>query len=171
MSDSKTVVIDLKSMNDFKLKEQEELNTLAQHIEFNVHESGLIDKLQEKLCKVIYLDFQTTLFSGSTLPADFENIIISDPKELNAYLKNKEFQILVMYYNSVPKTINSICTQVRQKCPSTKLLIVANQISPDKALIHAQTSAGAHGYLALPITAEKLNEEFLRIFANCEDEA
>lgn len=166
MSDSKTVVIDLKIMNDFKLKEQEELNTLAQHIEFNVHEPGLIDKLQEKLCKVIYLDFEKTLFSESTLPADFENIIVSDLKELNTYLKNKEFQILVMHYNSAPKTINSICSQIRQKFPSTKLLIVANQLSPEKALIHAQTSAGAHGYLSPPITAEKLNDEFLRIFAN-----
>lgn len=164
--DKPTVVLDLNALRKKKLKEEEDLANLADEIEFKVHQEKPVEKVKSKVkaFKVIYFDFQTTLFSESSLPSDFENIIVKDLKELNRYLKSRDFQILVFHYDPLPKAVNQLCTQIRQKLPTTKLLIVANRISPQKAQIHARTPAGAHGYLSLPITPDSLRTEFLRIF-------
>ena len=166
--DKPTVVLDLNALRKKKLKEEEDLANLAEEIEFKVHQEK--PQAKEKAqghhssFKVIYFDFHTTLFSESELPGEFENIIVHDLKELNVYLKSRDFQILVFHYDPLPKAVNQLCTQIRQKLPSTKLLIVANKISAQKAQMHAKTAAGAHGYLSLPLTEEKLRGEYLRIY-------
>ena len=162
--DKPTVVLDLNALRKKKLKEEEDLANLADQIEFKVHQDKPVEKIKGKTFKVIYFDFQTTLFSDSKLPSDFENIVVKDLKDLNRYLKTKDFQIVVFHYDPLPKAVNQLCAQIRQKLPSTKLLIVANNISPSKAQIHAKTPSGAHGYLSLPLTEDKLRAEYLRIF-------
>lgn len=162
--DKPTVVLDLNALKKKKLKEEEDLANLADEIEFKVHQEKPVAKGEGKTFKVIYFDFQTTLFSESELPTDFNNTIVTDLKELNQHLKSQEFQIVVFHYDPLPKAVNQLSTQIRQKLPSTKLLIVANRISSEKAKMHAKTAAGAHGYLSLPLTSDKLRAEYLRIY-------
>lgn len=166
--DKPTVVLDLNALKKQKLKDEEDLANMASKIEFNVYQDGAIEtepEVEEKLFKVIYFDFQSDLFSKSDLPSGFETIVVNDLKGLNTHLKAKDFQIVVFNYDAHPKAVNQLCMQIKQKLPTTKTIIVAKNISPEKAKMHAKTPYGARGYLAHPLTADKLKAEFLRIYA------
>lgn len=169
--DKPTVVLDLNALKKQKLKDEEDLANMANHIEFNVHQAKSEpsnktpkEKAPQPLFKTIYFDFQSDLFSESPLPKDFETVVTKDLKELNIHLKSKDFQIVVFNYDSHPKAVNQLCLQIKQKLPSTKTLIVAKNISGQKAKLHAKSASGANGYLSLPLNEEKLRSEFLRIF-------
>lgn len=164
--DRPTVVLDLNALKKQKMKDEEDLANMANKLEFNVHVSKKEQRevIEEKLFKVIYFDFQSELFAQSVLPSGFETIIATELKELNAHLKTKDFQIVVFNYSAHPKAVNQLCLQIKQKLPSTKTVIVAKNISKEKAKLHAQTPSGAHAYLSLPLHQESLRTEFLRIF-------
>lgn len=166
--DKPTVVLDLNALKKQKLKDEEDLANMARSIEFNVHQEGAQaeedEEEEEALFKVIYFDLQSEFFSHSELPGGFESIITKDLKELNAHLKSKDFQIVVFNYDAHPKAVNQLCLQIKQKLPSTKTVIVAKNISPQKAKLHAKTPAGASGYISHPLSPERLKAEFLRIY-------
>lgn len=166
--DRPTVVLDLNALKKQKLKDEEDLANMASKIEFNVHhgEKGAAAvQVKEELFKVIYFDFQSNLFSEIELPHQFSTVIVNDIKELNQHLKSKDFQIAVFNYDAHPKAVNQLTLQIKQKLPSTKTIIVAKNISPEKAKLHAKTPSGADGYLSQPLSAESLRSEFLRIFS------
>lgn len=166
--DKPTVVLDLNALKKQKIKDEEDLANMASHIEFNVHQPEVKDsdeeELHEALFKSIYFDFQSELFSESTLPQEFEATIVKDLKDLNFLLKSKDFQVVVFNYDAHPKAVNQLCLQIKQKLPTTKTLIVAKNISEQKAKLHAKTPSGANGYLSHPVTEERLRAELLRIY-------
>jgi hypothetical protein len=47
--------------------------------------------------------------------------------------------------------------------PTTKTMIMAKAISPEKAKAHAKTASGAAGYYQYPLEAAKIQKEFQRI--------
>ncbi len=169
--DKPTVVLDLNALKKQKLKDEEDLANMANRIEFNVHQEGEeqeeeeLEEIETNLFKVIYFDFQSDLFASTPLPSGFESIIINDVKGLNQQLKSKDFQIVVFNYDAHPKAVNQLTMQIKQKLPTTKTVIVAKNISPKKAKLHAQTPSGANGYLSHPLNEDKLKAEFLRIYA------
>lgn len=163
--DKPTVVLDLNALKKQKLKDEEDLANMANRIEFNVHQEEEPEEPEEALFKVIYFDFQSDLFSQIPLPSGFTSIITKDLKELNTHLKSKDFQIVVFNYDAHPKAVNQLCLQIKQKLPTSKTVIVAKNISPQKAKMHAKTPCGANGYISHPLHEEKLKAEFLRIYA------
>lgn len=164
--DKPTVVLDLNALKQQKLKDEEDLAEMVSEIEFNVHQDEELEhEATENLFKVIYFDFQSDLFASSALPSGFESVMAHDLKELNLQLKSKDFQIVVFNYDAHPKAVNQLCLQIKQKLPTTKTLIVAKNISPQKAKVHAKTPYGASGYLSHPLNEDKLKAEFLRIYA------
>lgn len=165
--DKPTVVLDLSALKKQKLKDEEDLAQMVSGIEFNVLQETEEEPEEtvEQLFKVIYFDFQSDLFSQSSLPEGFESVIVTDLKELNVHLKSKDFQIVVFNYDAHPKAVNQLCMQIKQKLPTTKTVIVAKSISPQKAKMHAKTPYGANGYLSHPLNEDKLKAEFLRIYA------
>lgn len=164
--DKPTVVLDLNALKKQKLKDEEDLANLASRLEFNVHqgEEAFSEEI-ENMFKVIYFDFQSDLFSKTKLPAGFETAIATDLKELNTHLKSKEFQVVVFNYDAHPKAVNQLCLQIKQKLPTTKTLIIAKNISPEKAKMHAKSPYGANGYLSLPLNEDKIKAELLKIYA------
>jgi CheY-like chemotaxis protein len=171
--DKPTVVLDLNALKKQKLKQEEDLANLASELEFNIgpdessgpKESSL-NAAKRTLFPVIFFDFQSNFFESSLeqFPEGYDYQIARSLPELNNYLKSKEFQIVVFNYDGNPKAVNQLCLQIKQKLPSTKTMIIARAISPEKAKLHAATAAGANGYYQLPLKAEKIEKEFQTIF-------
>ncbi len=117
--------------------------------------------------QVILFDFESDFFakSKSQFPKGYEYRVIKTLAELNQCLKNKNFQIAVFNYDANPKAVNQLCAQIKAKMPSTKTMIFAKAISPEKAKAHAKTASGAAGYYELPLDTSKIENEFKKIVA------
>jgi hypothetical protein len=182
--DKPTVVLDLNALKKQKLKADEDLANIASELEFNVGQIGISENVDseefaEKFLgqrqkapqaskvtfPVILFDFQSDFFKKSInkLPKGFDYKMATDLNELNHNLKSKNFQIVVFNYDVNPKAVNQLCAQLKQKFPTTKTLIMAKLISPEKAKIHARTACGADGYYQFPLDATKIEKEFLKI--------
>lgn len=171
--DKPTVVLDLNALKKQKLKQEEDLANLATELEFNVGQEessgpkeSSLNQVEKAPFPVILFDFQSDFFESSQnqLPEGYDYHIARSLPELNKHLKSKKFQIVVFNYDVNPKAVNQLCLQIKQKLPSTKVMIIARAISPQKAKLHAATPAGANGYYQLPLEAEKIDKEFQKIF-------
>lgn len=174
--DKPTVVLDLNALKKQKLKQEEDLANIATELEFNVGpddsagpESGLTPAPTpvRPSFPVILFDFQSDFFQKSQdqFPEGYHYQIATDLPMLNKFLKSQDFQIVVFNYDANPKAVNQLCAQIRQKKPSTKTIIMARAISAQKAKLHAKTASGANGYYQLPLSAEKIEKEFLKIYS------
>lgn len=116
---------------------------------------------------VILFDFESDFFAKSKaqFPKGYDYKVIKTLAELNQCLKNKNFQIAVFNYDANPKAVNQLCAQIKAKMPTTKTMIVAKAISPEKAKAHAKTASGAAGYYQLPLDTAKIENEFKKIVA------
>lgn len=116
---------------------------------------------------VILFDFGSDFFAQSKaqFPKGFDYKIIKTLPELNSMLKAKSFQIVVFNYDGNPKAVNQLCAQIKAKMPTTKTMIMAKAISPEKAKMHAKTPSGAAGYVSHPLDAAKIEAEFKKIFS------
>lgn len=116
---------------------------------------------------VILFDFDSDFFqkSKAQFPKGYDYKIIKTLAELNQCLKNKTFQIVVFNYDVNPKAVNQLCAQIKAKMPTTKTMIMAKAISPEKAKAHAKTASGASGYYQFPLDASKIESEFKKIQA------
>lgn len=175
--DKPTVVLDLNALKKQKLKQEEDLANIATELEFNVGADEPVKQAERSLTPaptpvrpiftVILFDFQSDFFQKSLqqFPEGHNYQVAKDLPTLNKFLKNKQFQIVVFNYDVNPKAVNQLCAQIKQKLPTTKTLIMAKAISPQKAKLHAKTPAGASGYFQLPLDSAKIEKEFLKIHA------
>lgn len=117
---------------------------------------------------VILFDFQSDFFAKNKaqFPKGFDYQVAKSLPELNKFLASKTFQIVVFNYDVNAKAVNQLTTQIKQKFPSTKTMIMASKISPEKAKMHARTPSGAHGYYQFPIDSKKIEAEFQKIHQN-----
>lgn len=120
---------------------------------------------KEGSVSVILFDFTSDFFkqSQAQFPKGFAYKIIKTLPELNQCLKSKSFQIVVFNYDGNPKAVNQLCAQIKAKMPTTKTMIMAKAISPEKAKMHAKTVSGAAGYYQYPLEAAKIEKEFQKI--------
>jgi len=189
--DKPTVVLDLNALKKQKLKQEEDLANLASELEFNIPQGDesqndsenfaeqFLDqrsksektaapvKAKQENFPVILFDFGSDFFQKSQgqFPKGFNYKIIKTLAELNQCLKVKVFQIVVFNYDSNPKAVNQLCAQIKAKMPTTKTMIMAKSISPDKAKAHAKTASGAAGYYQYPLDQAKIGKEFQKIYS------
>lgn len=168
--DKPTVVLDLNALKKQKQKEEENLANIGTELEFavDIEATKTAAKPAPKSAlrfPVILFDFESDFFqkSRAQFPQGFDYKICKTVNDLTTHLKNKNFQIVVFNYDANPKAVNQLSAQIKQKFASTKVMIVAKAISPEKAKLHAQTPAGASGYFQLPLDAGKLQAEFQKI--------
>ncbi len=175
--DKPTVVLDLNALKKQKLKQEEELASMVDDLEFAVPPQGEEEDVAQaprkeitgpktaESIRVILFDLQSDFFQKAInhLPKGFDYVIAKDLSELNRYLGARTFQIVMFNYDANPKAVNHLCGQVKKKFPSTKTMIIARNISPEKARAHAQTPSGANGYYQLPIDSKKLLAEIHKI--------
>lgn len=120
---------------------------------------------QKAAFTVVLFDFQSDFFSKNKaqFPKGFDYQVAKSLPDLNKFLGSKTFQIVVFNYDVNPKAVNQLTTQIKQKFPATKTMIMASKISPEKAKMHARTPSGAHGYSQFPIDSKKIEAEFQKI--------
>jgi len=186
--DKPTVVLDLNALKKQKLQQEEEMANIVNELEFNVGEDDVnapeadtenfaenflnarkeveVKKVPESSkFSVILFDLQSDFFKKAqpSFPKGPSYKLIAGLNELNQQLRIKEFQIAVFNYDGNPKAVNQLTAQIKSKFPHIKTMIIAKNISPEKAKLHAKTPSGATGYFQLPLDSEKIMKEFLRI--------
>ena len=137
-----TVVVSLK---DLKELEKNEANELVDGIEF------FIDTLPSNKIKIIAFDLKNEITLNSVEK-------ITDIDELKVSLLDKEKKILLLAFHQNPALVNKICTQVKEKCPHVKTIILAKNLSQEKMKIHQASKAGANAYANLPCSDEQISE-------------
>lgn len=182
--DKPTVVLDLNALKKEKLKQEEDLANIESELEFNVGQSSIPEpslnedpeKFAEKFLNargeeekspltIILFDFQSDFFQKSVgkFPKGHNYQIAKTLPELNKFLTDKHFQIVVFNYDTNPKAVNQLTAQIKSKFPHIKTMIMARAISAQKALIHAKTPSGANGYYQFPLIEVKIEAEFQKI--------
>lgn len=154
--DKPTVVLDFNSLKE-DLKQAEELTQSKLDIQFNVDFDD-VEPLEEKAepsihQKNIYLFEYKSNYFKKVLPHYLNNPslhLIEELNELNEALTNDPDSIIVFYYNSQPKAVNQLSRQIKKKFQKARTLIIAKNLSPEKAEQHANSKYGAHAYLNHP---------------------
>jgi hypothetical protein len=157
-----TVVLNIEDLKQEKKNNEEVLAKTVDSLEFSLPQGNTPVSTG---IKIILFDFQSDFFhlSFGEFPAGYDYYLVRELTELNENLASKTPLILVLNYDSNPKVINSLSTQVRKKFPHVKTLLMARKISPEKARLHAQSPAGAHGYFELPLIQERFITEVERM--------
>ena len=173
--DKPTVVIDFDSIKS-QLQEDEELlesGKIVQddlELEFGSLESLIGEEEEEEYnpnISVYLFTFKTTYFKNNsqlTRTFDFTKTL-EDLAELNHALSNDPTSIVVFYYNSSPKIVNQLSMQIKDKFPLAKTVIIAKNLSPEKAEQHHNSKYGASSYLNEPFSAD----DFLKTIQNLEN--
>lgn len=98
------------------------------------------------------------LYANEKTPG-FAIEIIKSLRELNQKLKTEKNFTLVFYYNQSPKAINKLLTQIRAKFSKIRTVIIAKNLSQEKAEQHKRTASGADLYLSSPLNFSRLVDE------------
>ena len=165
--DKPTVVLDLNALKKQKQKQEEDLVNIVNELEFSVPREAPVTLPQ---VSIALFDFQSDFFQESLVhfPKSFKYVIIKTLPELTKILASKTCQFLFLNFDANSKAANQISAQVKQKFPNVKTIIVAKNISPEKAKLHQKTPSGAHGYYQLPFSSEKIEGEIQRVLRSQE---
>jgi hypothetical protein len=166
--DKSTIVLDLNALKE-KLKDEETVGEVTTvDLEFNIASDEPTQTGISELpaIEVLCFEYGSDLFTQiqSVFPSNFNVQIIKDVSALNNALKAPTFKILMLDYDANAKAVNQISAQMKVKFPHCKVIITARQLNEQKAAAHAKTPSGAAGYLAHPLTKEKISAEVERIY-------
>lgn len=103
--------------------------------------------------KAILFDFKGSHLkelSHNHSSEEYEFITSHELKELNGFIKEEKELIIIFYYNQAPKIINSLMKQINHKFPHIKTVIMAKNLSSQKAAIHQKSPSGAKSYISSP---------------------
>ena len=81
--------------------------------------------------------------------------VISELKDLNSSMQEDGDKVVIFNYNAAPKAVNQLTVQIKAKFPHVKTIIMAKNLSDEKAMQHKKTKSGAHAYLSIPFNKEK----------------
>ncbi len=154
--DKATVVIDINALKKQKEQKQQEIDGLAEALEFQAAGPGDEAASTPEL-PVAFFDFGTGIFQAlkGKLPASIPAKFVKELPELNGLLKLRRPQVVVFPYEANPKAVNQLCAQLKLKFPEVKVFITAKNLAPDKIKIHSASPAGAQAYLKWPFSEEE----------------
>lgn len=152
--DNATIVLDFAALKS-KLKDEEELvKNTDLTLEFQLGDKQLSEPTQSK--SIYFFEFQTDFFTKNCAQLLKNNHVslIKDLKNLNAVLSSDKNSIVIFYYNSAPKIINQLCLQLNTKFTHTKKVIIAKNLSDEKAALHRKTPSKADAYFSTPLSED-----------------
>lgn len=122
-------------------------------------------KNSNKRIEVLLFDLNSHFFEQavSKLPSDFDYSVIKTLPQLNQQLSQEGLKLIVFNYNTAPKAVNQLCAQIKSKFPRAKTIILAKNLSPEKAQAHAKSSSGANSYLSSPFKLADFKKEILKL--------
>ena len=187
--DKPTVVLDLNALKKQALKDSDDLTDAGRKlsdllqgeaIEFNVLTEAVSSEPEPEAAAtpqthfdIILFDFQSDYFqlNQDLFPVGFNYLLATTLPELNSTLAEKKFKVIFFNYDANPKAINQLTAQIKKKFPHVKTMIMAKNISPEKARAHAATPSGANAYYQFPINTEKLEGQLMRMYKAAVPEA
>lgn len=170
--DNPTVVIDFNALKE-ELKKKEELASDDDlGIEFQVSTEdnsdleNLISEEEEEEIQsdlpnknVYFFEFQSDFFSNLSYAHGHDYLkTVTQLPDLNKVLQTDPESIIVFYYNAAPKAVNQLCAQIKKKFVKTRSIIIAKNLSAQKAQAHKETASGADGYLTDQSTESDFNQ-------------
>lgn len=154
--DKPTVVLDLNALKESVKSEQDELDDVASEIEFSAH----TEDVPEQQLNVVLFDFKSEFFTKNVnkFPPAFKYEVVDNLKELNAHLQSQQNHVVMFNYNAAPKAVNQLCAQIKTKFPKIGTVIMAKNLSSEKAQQHQSTKSGANAYVSAPFKVESLRD-------------
>jgi len=171
--DKPTVVLDINALRAEMEKKKDENDEIAQDISFAAHEEieqeisedELLadiesDQAIEEKEQIEYLlfDLNSEFFKKniSKFPGDFNYVVVNDLKLLNSKMQSADDKVVIFNYNAAPKAVNQLTIQIKAKFPNVKTVIMAKNLSDEKAQQHQKTKSGAHAYISVPFKNENM---------------
>lgn len=155
--DKPTVVLDLNKLKEELDSRKDSGKIIDQDIEINFSSSPDNPKAEtiEEKNIVFYEAAGEDELSQLASDAQFKYRIITELKDLNQAIKEKDLN-LVFYYGKNQKTITSLLKQINAKNLPINTILLAKNLSDQKAKAHAQTAFAAKEYLSYPASIEEL---------------
>jgi CheY-like chemotaxis protein len=148
---------DTKVESDFSEQtEHEDDQLFSNDLEEEIN--GIEEDVEEKENNIYLLDYNNDYFKTNDNFASFADQlqIIEQIEQLNDVLSEAVDCIIVFYYNAFPKVINQLTGQIKTKFPNAKTIIIAKNLSAEKAQQHSQSKYGADSYLSDPFDENEL---------------
>lgn len=163
--DKATIVLDFNKLkeqlnSDEDLVDSSSLDFISKNLEIDADELKASPQIKESSESIIMLDYNSDFFANKFGASRTQTIIVTELGNLNELLRANESNILAFYYNSAPKVINQLIIQIKEKFPKNKMIVIATNLSRDKALTHKKTKFGVDVYLSDPF---ELTEFFEKI--------
>lgn len=166
--DKPTIIIDFKALQAQQEAEDEILvdndavvTDLDSEMLFDSSGSREIKQTSQK--NIYVFDFKSDFFE-KYFKVQRSNITrLTELAELNTKLEQDPESIIVFFYNSNPKVVNQLCLQIRTKFSKTKSLIIAKNLSADKALKHSQTNFKANNYISFPFKESDFDKCIMKL--------
>ncbi len=163
--DKPTVVIDFNELKsqlneEEELTEQEDIDNLFSDDFLGVEplEAETTNKEEVSNQSIYLFDYQSDYFKKA-LPMYLNNQnmhMIESVDDLNKALTNDPKAIILFFYNKAPKAVNMLTLQIKSKFKKAKAVIIAKNLSAEKAQLHSNSKYGAHSYLNDPFTLSEL---------------
>ena len=168
--DKPTDVLDINALKEEMEKKKDEMSEIASELSFGATtkdddsssntsaedlEALIEDETEEEQQQnrpVILFDFNSDFFAKnvSKLPQEFDFKVVSELKDLNILMQAEGEKVVIFNYNAAAKAVNQLTVQIKAKFPNVKTIIMAKNLSDEKAQQHKNTKSGAHGYLSIP---------------------
>lgn len=161
--DKPTVVLDLKALQEEAKQEQEALDDISSELEFTAGTGSL--ELPEWKQEIVLFDFNSEYFqkAHTKFPKNYDYAVIKTLPQLNQKLSAEGLKVILFNYNAAPKAVNQLCAQIREKFPQTRTVILAKNLSPEKAQVHKAGKSGADGYISTPFNLSTLESELNKV--------
>ena len=154
--DKPTVMLNL---DELKKQNEFEATGVSQILEFSAIKEALSESAAPKP-KCILFDFNSTFFQTNITA--FNEVaqcqVVTDVKELNKLIVANKEGTFLFYFNDAGKQINALLAQINQKFPKINSVLIAKNLSENKAQQHSQTASGAKSYLSWPSDSEKIKK-------------
>ena len=149
--DKSTVILNIDELKKESLADK---TGVSQILEFSAAQEALAANNQSAQTKpkCVLFDFKSTFFKDNT--QHFSDIaeckVVTDVKELNKHIIGDKKATFLFYFNDAGKQINLLLAQINQKFPNVKTILIAKNLSTNKANQHQKTPSGAKQYLSWP---------------------
>ncbi len=114
--------------------------------------------------RVILFDYKTSYYRGMMEEVDnrIKFQIVNEFEELPKILKEEQDTVLFLNYSGYPRLCNQMIPLVKEKFGSTKIVLTAKHLTPEKVKAHRESELAVHDYLNMPFTLEDFYRVLLK---------
>jgi response regulator RpfG family c-di-GMP phosphodiesterase len=166
--DKPTVILDFNKLKEELVQEEELLNDQEvdqlfaeeQETQVPTPEEKNYSETSKQQNNIYLLDYNNEYFKENEAfsQSSYKFKLIKELNQLNEVLTLAPDCLIVFYYNAHPKVINQLTGQIKTKFPQTKTLIIAKNLSAQKAQQHSQSKYGTTSYLSDPFDEQELTK-------------